>query len=178
MSGQNRRHSGRHVARLRGITVGRHHRLAIVDLVTMFVDAGYSAVPTYIQSGNVVFDAPSGLARHTPDLIGGALLKTTGFDVPVSTRTGRTFAPIATSSPFLHSHADLKTLHVGFLSTPPPTARVFHLAPTIRLRTSASCEAVSSISSAQTESPGPTSPPTISTAPLGPSRPSATGARP
>jgi len=52
----------RYVALLRGINVGGRNKVAMADLRDAFEDAGYAAVSTYIQSGNVLFesDAPSG----------------------------------------------------------------------------------------------------------------------
>jgi uncharacterized protein (DUF1697 family) len=54
----------RYVALLRGINVGGHNIIKMVDLRRAFEAAGYSDVSTYIQSGNVVFTAPpSGAAK-------------------------------------------------------------------------------------------------------------------
>jgi uncharacterized protein (DUF1697 family) len=48
------------VALLRGVNVGGRNAVAMADLRSAFEGAGYSAVSTYIQSGNVLFtsDAP------------------------------------------------------------------------------------------------------------------------
>ncbi len=47
----------RFVALLRGINVGGRNKVAMRDLRAAFQDAGYESVATYIQSGNVLFDA-------------------------------------------------------------------------------------------------------------------------
>ena len=44
----------RYVALLRGINVGGRNPVAMSDLRAAFEAAGYQAVSTYIQSGNVV----------------------------------------------------------------------------------------------------------------------------
>ncbi len=51
----------RYVALLRGINVGGKNKVAMSDLREAFEAHGCSAVRTYIQSGNVVFesDAPA-----------------------------------------------------------------------------------------------------------------------
>lgn len=49
----------RYVALLRGINVGGNNIIKMVALREAFEKAGFSQVATYIQSGNVVFDAPS-----------------------------------------------------------------------------------------------------------------------
>ena len=51
------------VALLRGINVGGRNTLPMTRLVRMFEDAGCECVRTYIQSGNVVFEAPADRAR-------------------------------------------------------------------------------------------------------------------
>ncbi len=61
----------RYVALLRGINVGGKNKVAMADLREAFEAAGYGAVRTYIQSGNVLFesDAPAKVAggRHRGD---------------------------------------------------------------------------------------------------------------
>ena len=49
----------RYVALLRGINVGGKNLIPMPALKTAFEDAGFEDVRTYIQSGNVVFTAPS-----------------------------------------------------------------------------------------------------------------------
>jgi uncharacterized protein (DUF1697 family) len=48
----------RYLALLRGINVGGKNPVPMGDLRATFEDAGFDAVRTYIQSGNVIFDAP------------------------------------------------------------------------------------------------------------------------
>jgi uncharacterized protein (DUF1697 family) len=47
----------RYVALLRGINVGGRNPVPMADLRAAFEDAGHTAVRTYIQSGNVLFEA-------------------------------------------------------------------------------------------------------------------------
>lgn len=49
----------RYVALLRGINVGGKNPIPMPALKASFEDDGFSDVRTYIQSGNVLFDAPS-----------------------------------------------------------------------------------------------------------------------
>jgi uncharacterized protein (DUF1697 family) len=46
-------------ALLRGINVGGNNRVPMAELRKVFEDAGHTGVRTYINSGNVVFDAPT-----------------------------------------------------------------------------------------------------------------------
>jgi uncharacterized protein (DUF1697 family) len=50
----------RYVALLRGINVGGRNIIKMSDLRACFEDIGFSAVSTYIQSGNVLFSSRSG----------------------------------------------------------------------------------------------------------------------
>jgi uncharacterized protein (DUF1697 family) len=47
-----------HVALLRGINVGGRNKIPMAQLRGAFESGGFTDVSTYIQSGNVVFDAP------------------------------------------------------------------------------------------------------------------------
>ena len=113
-----------HVALLRGINLGGKNRLPMKDLAAMFTDAGCGSVSTYIQSGNVVFEAPAALARLLPSLIEKSIADRFGYQVPVVTRTGSELRRIVRGNPFLRSGADPGTLHVAFLADAPAAARV------------------------------------------------------
>lgn len=49
-----------YLALLRGINVGGNNKIAMADLKACFEKNGYTNVRTYIQSGNVLFDAAKG----------------------------------------------------------------------------------------------------------------------
>lgn len=50
--------TGRHVALLRGINVGKAKRIAMADLRALVEQLGYTDVTTLLNSGNVVFTVP------------------------------------------------------------------------------------------------------------------------
>jgi uncharacterized protein (DUF1697 family) len=118
-----------HVALLRGINLAGKNRLPMKDLAAIFTDAGCGSVTTYIQSGNVVFEAKAALARLLPALVEKAIADTFGYHVPVVTRTGAELRRIVGGNPFLRSGADPATLHVAFLDVAPGAARVKTLDP-------------------------------------------------
>ncbi len=95
----------------------------------MFTDAGCGSVSTYIQSGNVVFEASAALARLIPTLIEKAIADSFGYQVPLVTRTGAELRRIVGGNPFLRSVADRGTLHVAFLAGAPAAAKVKALDP-------------------------------------------------
>lgn len=114
-----------HVALLRGVNVGGKNKLPMKALVALFEDLGCEAVRTYIQSGNVIFEAKSteGLA----DRIAARIEADHGLRVPVVLRTAEALARIRADNPF--PDADPKALHVMFLRDAPAKVRVKALDP-------------------------------------------------
>lgn len=117
-----------YIALLRGINLGGR-RLPMKDLAAMFRDAGCSEVRTYIQSGNVVFEAGKALARRAPGLIENAISERFGFDVPVVIRTAAEIDGVVKGNPFLKAGAGPKALHVAFLRERPSKPQIAALDP-------------------------------------------------
>jgi len=90
----------RYAAFLRGINVGGHKPIKMADLGRIFASMGFTGVRTYIQSGNVVFDAvqpdPASLAVE----IEAGLTAELGYDVATMLRTGRELQKIVDIHPF------------------------------------------------------------------------------
>ncbi len=118
-----------HVALLRSINVGGKNKLPMKDLVAIFGDAGCCSVLTYIQSGNVVFQANSSLARRIPELVADAIDSSFGYRVPILVRSAAALGQVVAENPFIRSGADGKTLHVAFLAERPQAARSAALDP-------------------------------------------------
>jgi uncharacterized protein (DUF1697 family) len=118
----------RNVALLRGINVGGKNKLPMKELAAMFTDVGCAAVQTYIQSGNVVFEAKRALARRVPALITEAIAERFGYGVPVVTRAEGEYQRVLDANPFLREGVDPKALHVAFLADR-PTSQVASLDP-------------------------------------------------
>jgi uncharacterized protein (DUF1697 family) len=116
-----------HIALLRGINVGGKNKLPMRDLAAMFEDVGCTNVRTYIQSGNVLFDAPASQIRRLPACICERIRKDFGYNVPVIMRSADELAATVRSNPFAKKGADEKLLHVMFLADPPKPALVRQL---------------------------------------------------
>lgn len=114
----------RYVALLRGINVGGKNKLPMAELVALFEAAGCGAVRTYIQSGNVIFEADPAHAARIPALIVEAVAVRFGYRVPVVLRSAAELAAVAGDNPFLQAGADPARLHVAFLADLPAPARV------------------------------------------------------
>ncbi len=111
----------RYVALLRSVNVGGRS-LQMAALRETLIDAGFTDVVTYIQSGNVVFTSPSRSEAAVAKRAEAAIADATGHDVPVIVRTPSALQAIVDRQPFGRGH-DPKFLHVTFLSDKPPAAR-------------------------------------------------------
>ena len=119
----------RYVALLRGLNVGAHNRIKMPDLVALFADAGCARLETFIQSGNVLFDANAALSRKVPALVAALLKKNFDIESPVVLRDAAELSAVVKGNPFLRRGDDVATLHVGFLAAKPEAARVNALDP-------------------------------------------------
>ena len=90
----------RYVALLRGVNVGGKNKLPMADLRDIFTAAGCAAVQTYIQSGNVVFEAAPDLAGRMPEIVTRAIRQQFDYEIPVVMRSGDALRQVAASSPF------------------------------------------------------------------------------
>jgi uncharacterized protein (DUF1697 family) len=118
-----------HVALLRGINVGGNNPLPMKDLARLFSDAGCTNVRTYIQSGNVIFDAAADAPKVT-STVSAQIQKKFGYRIPVISRTAEQLIQTIESNPYLKSVADERWLHVYFLAGAPNAAAIASLDPT------------------------------------------------
>jgi uncharacterized protein (DUF1697 family) len=118
-----------YLALFRGINVGGKNKLPMKDLAEMFVEAGCVDVRTFIQSGNVVFRAISGVARRVPELVTARVGERFGHRPPIVLRTTEQLADVFRNNPFLEMGAAEDTLFVLFLADQPSAAAVAALDP-------------------------------------------------
>ncbi len=118
-----------YVALLRGINVGGKHKLPMRDLVPIFEEAGCRDVSTYIQSGNVLFEASAALAKTLPGVVEGAIEETFGFASPVVVRAARAVQGVLATNPLLDRGVDPKALAVAFSNRTPTAAALRSLEP-------------------------------------------------
>jgi uncharacterized protein (DUF1697 family) len=113
-----------HVALMRGINVGGKNKLAMADVVKIFVAAGAEDVTTYIQSGNVLFRASAAVAKQLPVAVEAAIAKRHKLQVPIVIRTAAQLAAAVTANPYRGD-----TVYVAFLAATPTAERVAALDP-------------------------------------------------
>lgn len=121
--------SSPHLALLRGVNVGGKNRLPMKLLAQMFLESGCTDVRTYIQSGNVVFNAPARLSGKLPAMIAKRITEQLGFRIPLLVRSADEIEVALRHNPFLASGADPKTLHVMFLADTPTATAIAMLDP-------------------------------------------------
>ena len=117
-----------YVALLRGINVGGKNKLPMADLRDIFAATGCESVKTYIQSGNVVFEAPRDLAERAPGIVTEAIRQQFGYETAVVVRSGEELRQVAASNPF-DTSGDPRFLQVAFLEDVPGTEAVSRLDP-------------------------------------------------
>lgn len=118
-----------HIALLRGINVGGKNKLPMKDLAALFTEAGGKAVRTYIQSGNVLFDAPAKTASAVARQVAEAIQSRFGISAPIVIRSAAELAAAIGANPFLKAGAAESSLHIGFLADMPNPAAVKGLDP-------------------------------------------------
>ncbi len=121
--------AGPYLALLRGINVGGKNKILMTDLSAMFVKAGCKNVRTFIQSGNVVFDASAKVSAQVSRLVAEQITNTLGYKTPVVLRSLVELEDAVSSNPFLKPASVLGFLHLVFLAALPEASKVAALDP-------------------------------------------------
>jgi uncharacterized protein (DUF1697 family) len=85
---------------LRGINVGGHNKVPMVDLRSLCAELGWKNIQTYIQSGNLVFSA-SGKPAALETTLQCAIEKHFGFSISTIIRSAADWPAYIRSNPFL-----------------------------------------------------------------------------
>ena len=121
------------VALLRAVNVSGQNRVPMAELRASMAAAGYGDVRTYLQSGNIVFDAAAdpdadagagrqaAAAQELATAVHRLIERKFGCDVRVLVLTAAELGRVAVANPFLRaagSGFDEKSLHATFLEEP------------------------------------------------------------
>jgi uncharacterized protein (DUF1697 family) len=98
-------------ALLRAVNLGARNKVPMAPLRELFEREGCTAVRTYVQSGNVVFEHPSPDA----DALAAAIADDFGVDTVVVLRRPRQLRALAAKHPF---GKDTSASHVAFPASP------------------------------------------------------------
>jgi uncharacterized protein (DUF1697 family) len=110
-----------YIALLRGINVTGHNIIRMEDLRASFAALGFQQVKTYVQSGNVIFQAVKG--ANLSGKIERKILADYGYNVSVLVKTPRELQQVIRDNPFPKlAGTDESRLYVTFLSAPAPSS--------------------------------------------------------
>jgi uncharacterized protein (DUF1697 family) len=117
-----------HLALLRGINVGGKASLPMRELTAIFAALGARSVRTYIQSGNVLFDAPDPASLVLA--VTSEIAARFGYPGRIVLRSATELRDAFAHNPFVGSgSAAPESLHVYFLADRPSPAAVQALDP-------------------------------------------------
>ncbi|MBI4914348.1 MAG: DUF1697 domain-containing protein [Acidobacteria bacterium] len=116
--------TGRLVALLRGINVGRAKRVAMADLRSLVSGLGYRDVATVLNSGNVLFTAPGVASGEAAAAIEGALVARLGIRARVTVLTAEELAAAVADNPLCGLATDPSRLLVAFLQSAADRSRL------------------------------------------------------
>jgi len=90
-----------YITLLKGINVGGHKKVPMVELRELLSKLGFKNVQTYIQSGNVILQSTKDNLQDIEKVIKQAILDHFGFEVSVLVKTKSDLNHIFDESPFL-----------------------------------------------------------------------------
>lgn len=114
-----------HIALLRGINVGGHRPLKMTRLQEMFAAMGFENISTYIQSGNVIFDAPSQKEQSLSAQISDQIAVTFDYNIPVIVYRAHELKAILKKFPFAEREGWKS--YITFLASQPPKNHIAKL---------------------------------------------------
>lgn len=120
-----------YVAFLRGINVGGNKKVAMADLKKMMEKMQYKNIRTLLNSGNVVFDAPSTPLKKLNATLEAQFEKTFGFTSAFVVRPMTEIRKLITLDPFkkITVTKDIR-LYVSFLpDTPKSSLKIPYVSP-------------------------------------------------
>lgn len=113
----------KYISLLRGINVSGQKSIKMAELAAAYQSIGFEQVRSYIQSGNVIFEAENVENSLLAKKISEKIAVQWGFEVPVMVKTKQEWQAILAENPFLaQENIDKKNLHITFLSDIPSEA--------------------------------------------------------
>jgi uncharacterized protein (DUF1697 family) len=108
-----------YIALLRGINVGGGNRVTMAELRSLCGDLGWRGVRTYIQSGNVIFQA-EGPRSSLGAALEGAIEQQLGLSIPVVVRGAAAWPGYVADNPYPNASRTEPNLVMLALSRAPP----------------------------------------------------------
>lgn len=89
-----------YIALLRGVNVGGHNKIKMIDLKEALLSDGFKSVTTYIQSGNIVFKTESDDIEGLQEKIKKVIQNNFDLEISVVVLTQDTLQRILAKNPF------------------------------------------------------------------------------
>ena len=106
-----------YISILRGINVGGHNPVKMDALRLLYAELGYSAVQSYIQSGNIIFNSSLSDILYIENSIREKIFETFGFNVSVLVLTTEELNSSLQNNPFIKDKMKNPAfMHMTFLS--------------------------------------------------------------
>jgi len=113
-----------YISIVRGINLGGHNKLRMIELVDLMKNLGFRNVLHYIQSGNLLYTGEEKDCRALSSEISEALNNKYRLDVPVITLKAESFLKMVSENPFTSNpFYDIKFMHMTFLGSLPLTLK-------------------------------------------------------
>ena len=113
----------RYVALLRGINLGGNNMIRMADLKAEFEKLGFKNVVSYINSGNIAFDAPKSSEKKLSDKIEKAVEAMIGRNIDVMVRDQPSICEVVKNDPFKGKYESHKEMHVLFIKDEMPAEK-------------------------------------------------------
>lgn len=111
--------NNQYVLFLRGINVGRHHKVPMASLKLELEKIGFKNIITLLNSGNVIFQSSQTNITELETLISKHLFKVFNFEIPVILKTSKSIKELINNSPFANFELTKEMrFYVSFLKTP------------------------------------------------------------
>lgn len=96
--------------------MARHNSIKMEQLRELCERLDLQKVETYVQSGNIIFQAKTESPELLSKRVGGSIRDSFGFETPVIVRTSNEMKNVVANNPFLkEKDIDSSKLHVTFL---------------------------------------------------------------
>ena len=114
-----------YITLLRGINVSGQKMIKMNNLLALFHSLNFKNAKTYVQSGNVVFQAENQNTAYLEEQIATAISKEFKFSVPVLVKDQSEWLWILQNNPFVNErNEDTTKLHVTLLAGEPEPDRI------------------------------------------------------
>lgn len=115
------------VGLLRGVNLAGRARVPMAELRDVATALDLDGVRTYLQSGNLLFEAPAERADEVRSDLERAVAKTFGLEIPILVRTRDELAATVAGNPYAGVEDDPTRVHAVFLADHPADERVAEL---------------------------------------------------